>query len=84
MNTDSQCIKQEACFAQCDSGVVCCRSTTPVSLLANDSDVRCVLQGQVSLAAVNQMYVFHEALNGCKKSKDSWHWISVSSFGSGR
>ena len=35
--------------------------TTPVSLL-----VRSVLHGQVSLAAVNHMYVIHEAMNGCK------------------
>ena len=45
--------------------------TTPVSLLANEFDVRSVLHGQVSLAAVNQIYVIHEAMNGCKKSKDS-------------
>ena len=29
------------------------------------------LHGQVSLAAVNQIYVIHEAMNGCKKSKGS-------------
>ena len=45
--------------------------TTPVSLLANEFDVRSVLHGQVSSAAVNQIYVIHEAMNGCKKSKDS-------------
>ena len=43
--------------------------TTPVSLLANESDVRRVLQGQVRLAAVNQIYVIHEAMNGCKNLK---------------
>ena len=32
-----------------------------------DSDVRRVLHGQLSLEAVNQIYVFHEAMNGCKK-----------------
>ena len=37
-----------------------------VSLLTNEFYVRSVLQGQVSLAAVNQMYVIHEAMNGCK------------------
>ena len=42
-----------------------------MSLLVNDFDVRSVLHGQVSLSAVNQIYVFHEAMNGCKKSKDS-------------
>ena len=36
---------------------------------ANDFDVRSVVQGQVSLAAVNQIYVNREAMNGCKKLK---------------
>ena len=36
----------------------------PVSLLANEFDVRSVLHGQVSLAAVNQICVIHEAMNG--------------------
>ena len=40
--------------------------TTPVSLLANEFDVRSVLHGQVSLAAVNQIRVIHDAINGCK------------------
>ena len=43
---------------------------TPVSLLANEFDVRSVLHGQVSLAAANQVCVIHEARNGCKKYKD--------------
>ena len=43
--------------------------TTPVSLLANECDVRSVLHGQVSLAAVNQICVIHEAMNGCKNLK---------------
>ena len=38
----------------------------PVSLLANEFDVRSVLHGQVSLVAVNQVCVIHEAMNGCK------------------
>ena len=42
---------------------------TPVSLLANEIDVRSVLHGQVSLAAVNQIYVIHETMNGCKNLK---------------
>ena len=42
--------------------------TTPVSLLANEFDVRSVLHEQMSLTAVNQNYVFHEAMNCCKKS----------------
>ena len=45
--------------------------TTPVlvSLLANEFDVRSVLLWQVSLAAVNQICVVHEAMNGCKNLK---------------
>ena len=39
--------------------------TTPVSLLANEFDVRSVMHGQVSLAAVNQVCVIHEVMNGC-------------------
>ena len=42
---------------------------TPVSLLANKFDVRSVLQGQVNLAAVNQIYVINEAMNGYKNLK---------------
>ena len=36
--------------------------TTPVSFLANEFDVRSIMHGQVSLAAVNQIYVIHEAI----------------------
>ena len=43
--------------------------TTPVSLLVNEFDVRCVLHAQVSLAAVNLIYVIHEAMNGGKNLK---------------
>ena len=43
--------------------------TTPVSLLANEFDIRSVLHGQVSLAAVNQKYVIYEAMKGCKNLK---------------
>ena len=54
-------------FCTCDSGVARCQSiTTPLSLLSNKFDLRSVLHGQVSLAAVNQIYVIHKALNGCK------------------
>ena len=45
--------------------------TTPVLLLANELDVRSVLHGQVSLAAISKSCFIHEAMNGCKKSKDS-------------
>ena len=40
--------------------------TTPVSHLANEFDVRSILHGQVSFAAVNQICVIHETMNGCK------------------
>ena len=43
--------------------------TTLLSLLANEFDVRSVLHGQCSLAAVNQFCVVHEAMNGCKNVK---------------
>ena len=37
--------------------------TTPVAAQANEFDVPSVLHGQVSLAAVNQICVIHEAMN---------------------
>ena len=40
--------------------------TTPVSFLSNLFDVRSVFHGQVSLAAVYQVHVTHEAMNRCK------------------
>ena len=43
--------------------------TTTVSFLANEFNFRSVLHGQVSLAAVNHIYVFHEVLNDCKNLK---------------
>ena len=49
-------------FCMCDSGVA-------VSLLANAFDVRSILHGQVSLAAINQICVIHEAMDGCKNLK---------------
>ena len=66
VSMDSQWSKQEACFAPATRAL-----TTPVSVLANEFDVQSILHRQVSLAAVNQIYVFHEAMNGCKKSKNS-------------
>ena len=71
MNTDSQWSTQKACFA-CATQVwltVKVSITTTVSLLGNEFNVRRVLYGQVSLAAVNQIFVFHEAMNGCKNLK---------------
>ena len=43
--------------------------TAPVLLLAIEFNVRSVLHRQVGLAAVNQIYVIHEAMNGCKNLK---------------
>ena len=64
LNTDSKWSKQEACFCTCDSGVARCQSQhVPVSLLANAFNVRSVLHRQVSLAAVNQICVIHEAID---------------------
>ena len=40
-----------------------------MSLLVNEFDVRSVLHGQVSMAAVNQICVIHEAMKGCKNLK---------------
>ena len=68
MNSNSQWSKQEACFERANR----CGSlsiTTPLSFLANEFYVRSVLHGQVSLEAINQIYVIHEAMNGCKNLK---------------
>ena len=43
--------------------------TTPVSHLAKEFNVQSELQGQVSLAAFDQIFVLHEAMNGCKNLK---------------
>ena len=48
-------------FCTSGSGVARCQSVT---ILGNGVDVRSDLHGQVSLAAVNQMYVNHETMNG--------------------
>ena len=42
---------------------------TPVSRLVNAFDVRSVLHGQMSLTAINQIHVIHEAMIGCKNLK---------------
>ena len=68
MNMDSQWSKQEACFAhatQCGLLSI----TTPVPILANELDVQSVLQGQVNFAAVSDICVIHETMNGCKNLK---------------
>ena len=43
--------------------------TTPVSLLANELDVRNILHGHVSLADANHSCVIHETMKGCKNLK---------------
>ena len=43
--------------------------TTSVSLPANEYDVQGILHRQVSLAAVNQIYVFHKAIKSGKYLK---------------
>ena len=64
LNKDSQWSKQELVL-RVRLGCGMLSITTPVSLLANEFDARSVLHGQVSLAAVNQMCLIHEAMNGC-------------------
>ena len=39
--------------------------TSPVSVLANEFDIQSVLHGQVSLAAVIQIYVIKDLLKAC-------------------
>ena len=51
-------------FCTCHSGV-----TTPVPHLAYELDVRSEFHWQVSLAAVNQICVIHETMNGCENRK---------------
>ena len=43
--------------------------TSPESFLTNELAVGSVLHGQVRLAAVNHIYVIHEAMSGCKNLK---------------
>ena len=52
--------KTRGLFCTCDSGVVRCQSQYQYEF-----DVRSVLRRQVSLAAVNQVCVINEAMNGC-------------------
>ena len=53
-------------FCTCHSGVAHCQSQHH---LANEFDVRSVLHVEMSLVAVNQIYVIHEAMNGCENLK---------------
>ena len=68
MNTDSQWSKQEACFAHAILVWLAVNHNTSVTS-ADELIVRSVLHWVVSLAAVNQFYVSHEAMNGCKNLK---------------
>ena len=56
-------------FCTCDSGVAHCQSQHQYHFWLMSSMVRSVLHGQVSLAAVNQICVIHEAMNSCKNLK---------------
>ena len=61
-NTDSQWNKrQDTCFAREDQARLAVNHNT-----SDGFDIRSVLHGQVSLAAVYHIYVFYEITNGCK------------------
>ena len=47
--------------------------TAPMSFLADEFDVRSVLHGSMSLAAVNEIYAIHEVVNGCKNLTMNYH-----------
>ena len=52
----------KACFARANQVWL---SVNPPTV-TNELEVRSVLHGQVSSAAVNHIYVFHEVINSCK------------------
>ena len=68
MNTDSQWSKQEACFACVTRLWIAINHNTSVT---SDELVRRLklLHGPMSLAAVNQICVNHEATKGCENLK---------------
>ena len=68
MNTYSQWSKQEACFACATQVWLAVNHNTNVT---SGEKIRCssVLHRQVSLEALNQIYVIHEAMNSCKNLK---------------
>ena len=68
MNMDSQWSKLEAVL-HVRLGCGWLSITTPVSLLANELDVRSILHEQVSLAAVSHIRAIHETMNGFKNLK---------------
>ena len=59
MDKDSQ-------WSTCDSGVARCQAQHQCYFWRKKFDVRFVLHEHVGLAAVNQIYVFYEAMNGCE------------------
>ena len=65
MNKHSQWSKQEACFARATQVWLTVNHNTSITS-SNEFKLRSILHGQVSLAAVNQICVVHEAVNGCK------------------
>ena len=64
---DSQWSKQYACIARATHAG--CGLLSITILLVKEFDVQSVLQGHVSLAAINQICVIQEAINGCKNLK---------------
>ena len=56
--------QQRGLFCMCDSGVARCQSQHQYHFWRMSSTLE-----QVSLAAVNQMCVIYEAMNGCKNLK---------------
>ena len=54
-------------FCMCDSGVARCQSQHQYHFWRMSGMFE--LRGQVSLAAVNQICVIHEAMNSCKNLK---------------
>ena len=69
VNTVKQCSEQEACFARTTQVWLAVNHNIIVSLLANEFVVRSVLHGEVSLVAINLIYVLHEAMNCCENLK---------------
>ena len=65
MNTESQWSNQETCFARETQMWLAVNHDTRITS-GNEFDVRTVLHQQVSLAAVNQICVIHEAITVAK------------------
>ena len=68
-NSGNRQWSKEETFSNVRLGCGLLSITSPVSLLANEFDVRSILHGQVSLVAVNQLCVIHEAMYSCKNLK---------------